>query len=744
MTSRQARRVAALLAAAAGAMVTTAAATQRHRHAGFLGIDWAASVLVGARYVLLMCGVSLVVLARGLLHGKRTARRLTLASILVAAASLPGRVHHLPLIVALASLATVLLVSRGAFRAGTDPARARRGWWLLVAGECTVFLYGVAGLHMLARDFREPTSVTDSIISGARMLFLLPASSVPATRHGMFFLDTVRVASLFVAIVGLAGVVATVVARTDYADDERATAEALLARWATNGLAPFFLTDDKNWWFATDRSAVLAYVVVRRTAVVLGEPIGEPAGCLDAARGFLEYCDRNGWIVGFHQVTDAGRRLLTDIGLRSLKIGEDAVVPVQDFELSAPRHKSLRSALRRVERAGYRVVELAQPIDNATMDALRDVSDSWLSSGGHRERSFTLGQFDPEYLRSTTVLALMSDDGRIVAFVNMLPSYVSGNGNFDLMRRDTEAPNGAMEALFVAMIERCKASGLTGLELGMAPLAAVDNTSIAGRALRTAYDHGRSAFNFDGLLSFKRKWDPVWEPRYLCYRASADLPALAAAVVRAGERAETRSLFERLRRGVRRSPVAASIVGVQLYVMAATAFTSDLQRQLVGHFAFGWQDLVHLHLSRLLTSTFVQDRAGLAWGNLLLLVPALFVAERRFGSKLTAAVFGLADIVSTLIVVVLARLAGSLGSASALSAALHRDSGSSSAGFALAAALAAGLPPGRARRTAVLAVLGFLACVLALNHTEADVRHIVAAGCGIAIIALNERRTAVQ
>ena len=78
---------------------------------------------------------------------------------------------------------------------------------------------------------------------------------------------------------GVIGLVATVVARSQPAINDRRTVEELLDRWATIALAWFFLSDDKNWWFAADRSAVLAYKVVGSTAVVLGEPVGSPEGC---------------------------------------------------------------------------------------------------------------------------------------------------------------------------------------------------------------------------------------------------------------------------------------------------------------------------------------------------------------------------------------------------------------------------------------------------------------------------------
>jgi membrane associated rhomboid family serine protease len=456
----------------------------------------------------------------------------------------------------------------------------------------------------------------------------------------------------------------------------------------------------------------------------------------------LEFCDDNGWTVGFHQVTPAGRETLARAGLRSLKIGENAVIPVDGFELSAPQHKSLRSALRRVERGGCHVVALPQPIDAGTMAALREVSDAWLSSGGHRERTFTLGQFDPEHLQSTTVLALVNANDAIVAFVSLLPTYRSVNGNFDLMRRGPDAPNGAMEALFVAMIERCRALGLQGLDLGMAPFANVDEGSIAGRALRAAYEGGRSMFNFDGLRSFKQKWDPVWESRYICYQTDADLPTLAAAIVRAGELPDPRSPFGRLRGLARRFPVAVSIATVQVYVMAATNWSADLHRQLVRHFALGWHDLVHAQLWRLVTSPFVQDRPGFARANLLVLVPVLFIAERRFGSRWTAALFILGDALSTLGVVVGARLAGTWGDAGAVHAALQRDGGSSSAGFALVAACAASIQRRRARVATVVGIIGLLGIVAATHRAEDDVQHFVAAVCGAVLIDVKNRRTA--
>ena len=603
-----------------------------------------------------------------------------------------------------------------------------------------MLVYGIVGLYLLDSEFRESNTVVDSVTAGVRLLFLLPVSSVaPATRHGAFFLDSVRAASFAVVMAGVIGLVATVVARAQPAIGDRRTVEELLDRWATIALAWFFLSDDKNWWFAADRSAVLAYKVVGSTAVVLGEPIGSPEGCHTATSSFLEFCDGNGWTVGFHQATEQGRVALGRCGLRSLKIGECAVLPVTGFDLSGHERKALRSALRRIERTGYRVVDVPHPIDASTMASLRSVSDAWLSSGGHRERTFTLGRFDPEYLQSTVVLALVDGDGGIVAFVNMLPPYRSTVGNFDLMRRLPDAPNGAMDALFVAMIDRCRAQGLLGLDLGLAPFANVDDSSLAGRTLHVVYERGSTAFNFEGLRAYKQKWDPVWESRYICYENEADLPKLAAAITRAGELPDPRSALGRMQGIARRFPVALSISAVVLYVMAATNWDNDLHGQLIRHFGFGWHDLVHLQVWRLVTAPFVQDRPGFVWGSLILIVPILFLAEHRLGSKTTALIFAFGEALSMLATLVVGRLAGALGSQAALHAVLQRDGGSSSAGWALIAGCAVSLPAGRGRMLAVVGLIGLLGPLAVAYRGEADLEHIVAAMCGAGIVALTNR-----
>ncbi|MDF1551535.1 MAG: phosphatidylglycerol lysyltransferase domain-containing protein [Deferrisomatales bacterium] len=50
-----------------------------------------------------------------------------------------------------------------------------------------------------------------------------------------------------------------------------------------------------------------------------------------------------------------------------------------------------------------------------------------------------------------------------------------------------------------------------------------------GSRLRTyRFRHGEQFYNFQGLLAYKEKFDPVWEPRYLVTRGG---PGVARALL---------------------------------------------------------------------------------------------------------------------------------------------------------------------------------------------------------------------
>ena len=380
------------------------------------------------------------------------------------------------------------------------------------------------------------------------------------------------------------------------------------------------------------------------------------------------------------------------------------------------------------------------------MERLREISDRWLEHGAHRERTFTLGQFDEAYLRSTAGLAAYDPTGKIQAFVNLLPSYRSTDGTFDLMRRDPSGPNAVMDLLFVSMIEHFRSAGSSGLNLGLAPFANIDGDTLADRALRVIYERGGRAFNYGGLRAYKNKWRPRWEPRYLAYRGDVELASVAIATGRAGElprpdtsRLETATgVFGRISRGLisagSRLPFTSAIVTAVMGVMGISQVDKDSFGRVRAALAYNWADLFgRFQFQRLITATFVQDHAGIR-PSIVGLLALLGLTEWILGTKRLAFIFFVGDIASSVATLAAVRVAELLGSGNVRDLLTTRDGGTSSAMFAALVAAAIAIRAPRRRRAAIGGLVVFLVGAVLMFHRFFDVQHLVAGMTGAGLI----------
>ena len=168
----------------------------------------------------------------------------------------------------------------------------------------------------------------------------------------------------------------------------------------------------------------------------------------------------------------------------------------------------------------------------ALLPDLRQVSDAWLAEKRVREKGFSLGRFDPRYL-SHFPMAVVRQQGRIVAFANIWVGADRFEVSVDLMRYAPEAPSGVMEYLFTELLLWASAQGFAWFNLGMAPLAGLEARALAplwSRAGALLFRHGEHFYNFQGLRDYKEKFTPVWAPRYLASPGGLALPLVVANV----------------------------------------------------------------------------------------------------------------------------------------------------------------------------------------------------------------------
>jgi len=314
-------------------------------------------------------------------------------------------------------------------------------------------------------------------------------------------------------------------------DEELAEAERIIS--AQTSTLPFLaFMRDKALLFDESRTGFLMYGVRGGTWVALGDPVGPEELRRDLVRRFLERCDDYAGRPVFYQVGKDSLHHFADFGLTFMKLGEEARVRLRGFSLEGAERKPLRNALRRMEREGGTFRVLSPGEVTTKIEALRAVSDEWLSRRGASEKGFSLGFFDPEYVRRFPA-AVLEKEGRIVAFATVWPGPRKTELSVDLMRHVESAPKSAMEVLFARLMLWGAEQGYEWFGLGMAPLSGLEASPLASlwsRLGRMVYRRGETFYNFQGLRAFKEKFHPVWEPRYLAYPGGLSLPRVMADV----------------------------------------------------------------------------------------------------------------------------------------------------------------------------------------------------------------------
>ncbi len=278
------------------------------------------------------------------------------------------------------------------------------------------------------------------------------------------------------------------------------------------------LTGDKSLMFSATGLSFLMYGKRGRTWAALFDPVGLESEWPELIWRFVEHVHDHGGRACFYQASSRSIPLYLDVGLSAHKLGEYAMVPLKDFSVQGSKRAHLRQAISKGERDGLSFQVLPPAAHGMLLPELRRISDAWLAEQATREKSFSLGAFEPEYLACTPI-AVVHRDGQAVAFANLMMTDEKREATIDLMRYTPDAPKGVMDYLFVKIMLHCQAEGYAQFGLGMAPMSGMSSHHKAPhwqRLGRLIYSHGENFYNFRGLRAFKQKFDPVWEPRYLC------------------------------------------------------------------------------------------------------------------------------------------------------------------------------------------------------------------------------------
>lgn len=427
--------------------------------------------------------------------------------------------------------------------------------------EATILVLTASLLGLFRRSFYRPSRLTElpfsplylvssiCVLGASIWLLLFAYQDVPYSHQlwWQFTLDSdaprglrsLLGAAVLLVIVSLTWLLRTarpVIHLPDAGELEKAAKIILASDQPDGGLA---LTGDKTLLFHPDDNAFLMYARRGRSLVALYDPIGPPQQRAELIWQFRDLCDVYHARPVFYQVRAENLPFYMDIGLTAIKLGEEARVDLHRFDLDAKgkEMKDLRYTWNRGTRDGLSL-EIHEP-GEAPMAELKVISDAWLTGKNVREKGFSLGRFNEDYIKHFRV-AIIRFEGKPVAFANLLETHSHELSSLDLMRAHPQAPKLTMEFMMVGLIQHYKKHGYARFSLGMVPLSGLQprrGAPLTQRLGSMLFQRGEHLYNFQGLRRFKDKFQPDWEPRYMAVPAGLDpLVALAdtAALIAGG------------------------------------------------------------------------------------------------------------------------------------------------------------------------------------------------------------------
>lgn len=299
---------------------------------------------------------------------------------------------------------------------------------------------------------------------------------------------------------------------------------SIIETYGGNYLSHLIYSDDKDIFMDESKQAFMMYRYKSNALVVLGDPIGDDKVFQSLLIDFYSYAEKLGYDIIFYQVSDRYMPLYHNFGNQFFKLGEEAIIDLTQFTTSGKKRRGFRATLNKFEDLNIKFDIIEPPFSQELISELKEVSDQWLD--GRNEMHFSVGQFTEDYLEKAPIGVMKNDEGKIIAFCTLMPTYYNEAISVDLIRWLPDLDLPLMDGLYLHMLLWGKEKGYKAFNMGMATLSNVGQLDysyprerIAGRV----FEHFNGLYRFQGLRRYKEKYGPGWEPRFLVYRKDSSL-----------------------------------------------------------------------------------------------------------------------------------------------------------------------------------------------------------------------------
>lgn len=312
----------------------------------------------------------------------------------------------------------------------------------------------------------------------------------------------------------------------------RSTIEKLLRTWGEDGsqafnrrvTAPlvFFPSNGQGFFFLNQNGPVLLVQVF----------VGPPECFEPAVQEISRYAHSQGLNLIF-LTSEARADKLQKLGFSTTPVGVWQATPgLESFDIQAKEMRRLRSKYNSYRnRIDCSTREYQLGSDSEVDRQIIDMMEHWVTRKKKRAPFVSLlkqevlaGKLDPKYR-----IFLTRREGSIDSVILLAPIEAKNGYLLDLEFYTDQMPSGCLEYSIVNTMEQLKSEGITYYSLGSTFGIRMDSDPHEDPRIREILEsfHREGILNDDGILDFKKKFDPTTGRMYICCLPEADISVLS-------------------------------------------------------------------------------------------------------------------------------------------------------------------------------------------------------------------------
>lgn len=266
-----------------------------------------------------------------------------------------------------------------------------------------------------------------------------------------------------------------------------------------------------------------AYKEFFNSAVILGNPIIPKESFDEAVDDLIDTFFKQKKHIGFFLCTDDIVDILVKKGFKSYFFGKEAIIDINNFDVSGKKGWSIRSSVNYARR-NKMIVEEYKCSKSRNLDLeneIKNISEEWCQRKKNPELTFAFGHVNFDDYKNIRYF-ICKHKGKVVGFINFYPIYGIKSYYLDLTRNCNNSPRGTIDFLYYKSIEKLKQEGVEKIYIGLSPLSFLNSYS---RGNNQNYIKIIKLFNpllgliypFKSEFFYKKKFATEWSPNYICF-----------------------------------------------------------------------------------------------------------------------------------------------------------------------------------------------------------------------------------